>query len=329
MLSAICVGRSSVGPCPGQCPAVTLRPIASPAARSRSIGSNPDGLSGAEGKTPTVRLVTRRAGSSSSPWPTRDRVARRGASRGPARRSRLVAPLPCDDQPPTRRSPPTRGRPPASTGHPARSRLPAWSRAAAAAQQTVGDRPVRPRAAPARRPASRPEAGSAPRPRPGQCPTRAVVEATRHPRRQQPPRPAQRPDAKPDRPGQRLRGVSIHTLPAHSLSCCPRHAPPSSQKRRQTARATRICGKPVVLRSPRHRPESWRSQLGARSATPHCIPVSPHAFWSIRRTSRLAVVNALQDQLGMRSGQVETGWTSVDVGWVSTSAEGSAASAPF
>src|SRR4029453_1848823 len=156
-----------------------------------------------------------------------------------------------------------------------------------------------------------------------QCPTRAVVEATRHPRRQQPPRPAQRPDAKPDRPGQRLRGVSIHTLPAHSLSCCPRHAPPSSQKRRQTTRATRICGKPVVLRSPRHRPESWRSQLGARSATPHCIPVSPHAFWSIRRTSRLAVVNALQDQLGMRSGQVETGWTSVDVGWVSTSAEGS------
>jgi hypothetical protein len=51
MLSAICVSRSSVGPCPGQCPAVTLRPIASPAARSRSIGSNPDGLSGAEGKT--------------------------------------------------------------------------------------------------------------------------------------------------------------------------------------------------------------------------------------------------------------------------------------
>ena len=50
-LSAICVSRSSVGPCPGQCPTLTLRPIASPTARNRSIGSNPDGLSGAEGKT--------------------------------------------------------------------------------------------------------------------------------------------------------------------------------------------------------------------------------------------------------------------------------------
>ena len=35
----------------GQCPAVTLRSIASPTARNRSIGSNPDGLCGAEGKT--------------------------------------------------------------------------------------------------------------------------------------------------------------------------------------------------------------------------------------------------------------------------------------
>jgi len=62
-LSAIWVSRSSVGPCPGQWPAVTLRPIASPTARNRSIASNPDGPSGAEGKTadssaadPTSRL---------------------------------------------------------------------------------------------------------------------------------------------------------------------------------------------------------------------------------------------------------------------------------
>jgi hypothetical protein len=40
-----------VGSCPGQCPTVTLRPIASPTARNHSIGSNPDGLSGAKGKT--------------------------------------------------------------------------------------------------------------------------------------------------------------------------------------------------------------------------------------------------------------------------------------
>jgi hypothetical protein len=70
--------------------------------------------------------------------------------------------------------------------------------------------------------------------------------------------------------------------------------------------------------------------VAARSALGHS---SLHSGVAARilvgRTSRLAVVNALQDQLGMRSGQVETGWTSVDVGWVSTSAEGSAASAPF
>jgi hypothetical protein len=41
------VGRSL----PGQCPAVTLRPIASPTARNRFIESNPDGSSGAQGKT--------------------------------------------------------------------------------------------------------------------------------------------------------------------------------------------------------------------------------------------------------------------------------------
>jgi hypothetical protein len=46
-LRQVFVGR----PLPGQCPAVTLRPIASPTARNRSIGSNSDGLSGAEGKT--------------------------------------------------------------------------------------------------------------------------------------------------------------------------------------------------------------------------------------------------------------------------------------
>ena len=50
-LSAIWVRCSSVGPCPGQCPAVTLRLIASPIARSRSIGSDQDGLFGAEGNT--------------------------------------------------------------------------------------------------------------------------------------------------------------------------------------------------------------------------------------------------------------------------------------
>ena len=50
-LSAIWVRCSSVGPCPGQCPAVTLRLIASPIGRNRSIGSNSDGLSGAEGNT--------------------------------------------------------------------------------------------------------------------------------------------------------------------------------------------------------------------------------------------------------------------------------------
>jgi hypothetical protein len=43
---------------------------------------------------------------------------------------------------------------------------------------------------------------------------------------------------------------------------------PSSQRGHETARPARICGKPVVLRSLRHRQERWRSQLGARSAPP-------------------------------------------------------------
>jgi hypothetical protein len=100
-LWAISVRCSSVGPCLGQCPAVTLRPIASPTARNSSIGSNSDGLSGVEGKTAHVRPLTPRAGSSSSPWPEPDRVLRPAASRGPARRCRPIAPRPCDDQPPT------------------------------------------------------------------------------------------------------------------------------------------------------------------------------------------------------------------------------------
>ena len=50
-LLAICVRRSSVGPCPGQCPAATLLPIASATARNRPIGSGADGLPCAEGRT--------------------------------------------------------------------------------------------------------------------------------------------------------------------------------------------------------------------------------------------------------------------------------------
>ena len=46
-LGQVFLGRSL----PGQCPAVTLRLIASPIAHSRSIGSDQDGLFGAEGNT--------------------------------------------------------------------------------------------------------------------------------------------------------------------------------------------------------------------------------------------------------------------------------------
>src|SRR5215212_8462516 len=49
-LLAICVRRSSVGPCPGQCPAATLPPIPAASARNRPIGSRADGLPCAEGR---------------------------------------------------------------------------------------------------------------------------------------------------------------------------------------------------------------------------------------------------------------------------------------
>jgi hypothetical protein len=61
----------------------------------------PMGCPAWKARSPIVRPLTRRAGSCSSPWPARDRVLRRGASRGPARRCRRVAPRPCDDLPPT------------------------------------------------------------------------------------------------------------------------------------------------------------------------------------------------------------------------------------
>src|SRR4030095_1522498 len=50
------------------------------------------------------------------------------------------------------------------------------------------------------RPEQRPEAGPAPHPQSGQCPTRALVEATQHHRRRLPPRRAQRRDAKAEPP---------------------------------------------------------------------------------------------------------------------------------
>ena len=44
----------------------------------------PTGCPAPKARPPTVRRLTRRAGSSSSPWPARDRVLRRAASPGPA-----------------------------------------------------------------------------------------------------------------------------------------------------------------------------------------------------------------------------------------------------
>jgi len=59
----------------------------------------------------------------------------------------------------------------------------------------------------------------------------------------------------------------------------------------------------VLLRSLRHRQERWRSER-ARPSPRACWP--RHASWSIRPTRRLSAAKALQDQLGIRPGQVET-----------------------
>jgi hypothetical protein len=98
-------------------------------------------------------------------------------------------------------------------------------------------------------------------------PTRALDAVTRHRRRRPPSKRAQRATQKLDHPSHRLRGVSIHTLPAHTPSRYPdTHAIEPERTRDGTTSA--YLWKPVVLRSPRHRQERWRSQLGARSAPP-------------------------------------------------------------
>jgi hypothetical protein len=238
-LWAISVRCSSVGPCLGQCPAVTLRPIASPTARNSSIGSNSDGLSGVEGKTAHVRPLTPRAGSSSSPWPEPDRVLRPAASRGPARRCRPIAPRPCDDQPPTPVFASTPGRPPASAGHAARSRLPESPPAAAAAQQTGGDRlgssPTGTGPSTGIASGSRFRASSVARPMPNPSTCRGDPAPSASTAAQT--SPAARRKAGPPRPPfprcQHSCVAGSFTLPL------TRHALPSSQKGRPTARTAR------------------------------------------------------------------------------------------
>ena len=83
------------------------------------------------------------------------------------------------------------------------------------------------------RPQSRPEAGSAPRPRPGRCPTRTPVVATRHRRHRQPPRRVQRRDAKAAHP---RRASPRCQHPCHGLSRT------ASERRRSVSRSPpRIC----------------------------------------------------------------------------------------
>ena len=219
---------------------------------------------------PTVRPLTRRAGSSSSPSPARDRVLRPEASRGPARRCRPAAPRPCDVSRRHRCSPPTPGRPPAPAGYAARSRLPGWSCAAAAAQQTVKDRPVHPRPAPAlNRHRVRQQV---PRLIRGQVDAQPqhLSRLTRHPRRRRPPRPAQRRDAKagPPRPAsprcQHPYVAGSCTLPL------PRHALPSSQKPHAMARTARICGKTCRPAIPKASPRTLAVAGRSASAIPSC-----------------------------------------------------------
>jgi hypothetical protein len=98
-----------------------------------------------------------------------------------------------------------------------------------AGQQTVGGRPVHPRPAPPRRPESRPGAGSAPHLQPGQCPTPALLEATRHRRVDSHPMSSAAPRKS------RITPATISAVSA-SIRCgsftlpLPRHAMPSSQK---------------------------------------------------------------------------------------------------
>ena len=105
-------------------------------------------------------------------------------------------------------SPPTPGRPPASTGRAARRRLAGLvtrrSSCSADRRRPAGSSPT----GTGRRQESHPEAGSAPRPRLGRCPTRALVEATRHPRHQQPSKPAQRRGVKAGLPPATVSAVS-------------------------------------------------------------------------------------------------------------------------
>jgi hypothetical protein len=158
-----------------------------------------------------------------------------------------------------------KGRPPALTGRAARSRLPGWSRAAAAAQQTVGDHPVHPRPAPARRPELRPEAGSAPRPQPDRCQPEHLTRRPGTVDLDRRPNELSGATQKLDHPSHRLRGVSIHTLPTHSPSRYPdTHAIEPERTRDGTTSAYlwKTCRPAIPKASPRTLAVAARSALG-------------------------------------------------------------------